>query len=246
MKKYVMILTVLFFVSNLLSSKTLVPFNDISFEFPDAKTAKEILLQDDLYLTHLSPFDLCAKVQKKEKVSMDKFKEFLGSQTLSWTDGEKKMIEKIITDAESFFSYKKLVMPEKIYLVKTTGEEEGNAAYCRNMDTVVFPESYLEYDEATFKEIFVHELFHIFSRNNPDIREKLYNSIGFSKTGELVLPPDLADLAITNPDAVLYDYCFDTKYGGKPVRLIPVLLAKIPFDPVKSTNFFDYLTVRFL
>jgi hypothetical protein len=246
MKKNLIVFAVFFFALRLIVSQSLVSFPDTAFEFPDAKMSKEILLQDDLYLTHLSPFDLCAKVQKKEQVALEQFKEFLGKQTLSWTKKEIMMIEKIIVDVKDNFSYSKLIFPKKIYLVKTTGEEEGGAAYCRNMDTVVFPLSFLKYDEAALKEIFVHELFHIFTRNNPEIMDKLYESIGFTKTGELKLPSELANLAITNPDAVLYNYCFDTQYMGKPVRLIPVLIAKAAFDPKKSKNFFDYLTVQFM
>ena len=60
-------------------------------------------------------------------------------------------------------------------------------------------------------------MFHIFSRYNAGIQEKLYNSVGFIKIPKgLPFPTDLAPKKITNPDSPVdtIDWAIKLNYKG--------------------------------
>jgi hypothetical protein len=46
----------------------------------------------------------------------------------------------------------------------------------------------------------------VFSRYNPEVREKLYEIIGFYKVGEIELPEGLFERKISNPDAPVNEF----------------------------------------
>ena len=59
-------------------------------------------------------------------------------------------------------------------------EEDGASAYTRQ-NFIVLAQGLFDAPESALEDIFIHELFHILSRNNPDMAERIYNTIGFVK-----------------------------------------------------------------
>jgi len=91
---------------------------------------------------------------------------------------------------------------------------------------------------------FVHELFHIWSRNNTDARNRMYERIGYHHLDKpLYLPGDLAHQKITNPDAPAIDCYTLLKTGKNKIYMpyVPVLYSKNEYDPSHNKSFFDYL-----
>ena len=91
---------------------------------------------------------------------------------------------------------------------------------------------------------FVHELFHIWSRNNTDARNRMYERIGYYHLDKpLYLPGDLTHQKITNPDAPAIDCYTLLKTGKNKIYMpyVPVLYSKYPYDPSHNKSFFDYL-----
>ena len=56
-------------------------------------------------------------------------------------------------------------------------------------------------DDKGLLELFLHELFHVYSRHNIDKREEMYAVIGYEKCEDLVFPDILKEVTIANPDA---------------------------------------------
>jgi hypothetical protein len=97
------------------------------------------------------------------------------------------------------------------------------------------------------KRTIAHELFHILSRGNPALREKLYESIGFTKCGEVEFPSDLQSRKITNPDAPRNDHAIQLGVGGEEVRAVPILFSNAAkYDVNRGGEFFNYLQMSFL
>ena len=94
---------------------------------------------------------------------------------------------------------------------------------------------------STTRETFVN----IFSKNNLDVREQLYNSIGFYKTKNLLFPQKLAKYKITNPDSVNNNYYFESTVNGNKEKIMPILVAARDYDEEKGGEFFDYLQLVF-
>lgn len=91
---------------------------------------------------------------------------------------------------------------------------------------------------------FIHELFHIWSRNNIDVRNRMYERIGYHLLDKpLSLPGNLAYQKITNPDAPAID-CYTLLKSSKNkiyMPYVPVLYSKEAYDPSQNKSFFDYL-----
>ena len=139
-----------------------------------------------------------------------------------------------------------LPFPEKMLIIKTTGKEEGGAAYTR-ANAIVLPQDFLKAPVARIQETISHELFHIMSRANPGLRERLYAAIGFAKCDEVEFPSEMKLRKITNPDAPKNDYCIRVKVTGKEQWAIPILFSSAEkYSVDRGGEFFNYLQFRLL
>ena len=110
-----------------------------------------------------------------------------------------------------------------------------------------FPKSELGKSQKDLQKLICHELFHILSRQNPELRERLYGKIGFTKCNEIELPPDLALRKITNPDAPRNDHFIRLRKSGDEFLAVPILLSSAKtYDMKRGGEFFDYLQFQFL
>jgi len=131
-----------------------------------------------------------------------------------------------------------------ILLIKTSGEEEGGAGYTR-ANAVMLPQALA--DESELERLLAHEIFHVVSRNNPELKHALYEAIGFKECGELALPPALAVRKMTNPDAPANEHCIEVQVDGASAWAMPILLSREErYDPAANVPFFGYLTLSML
>jgi len=91
--------------------------------------------------------------------------------------------------------------PDTIFFIKTTGEEEGNAAGYTRSKCIILSENTLLLEFQELKNLVIHELFHILSRYNLRFRKIMYEIIDFKLIEEIEYPMSLIDFKITNPDA---------------------------------------------
>ena len=224
----------------------LVQLQDVQIRFASGKEAQVFLKTEDAFLLNLSPFDRSARLKTNKNVNHAGFLQFITKQTMNWDSGEKDkinaIVKRIITSASGY----NLLFPSEIVFVKTTGKEEGNAAYCRSANVVVLPARFTALPADRLYRLVFHELFHVFSRNNPEIQEKLYEIVSYKKCRELKIPEDLFNRKITNPDAVQNNYFFSAGINGNTYTLMPILLASSNYDQKKGGEFFDYLELYFI
>ena len=137
-----------------------------------------------------------------------------------------------------------LNLPSKVILIKTTGKEEGGAAYCRG-NAIVLPQNLLNQTGQDMETLIIHELFHIFMKNNLDIREKLYKIINFKKCGKVELPQSLLDIEVTNPDVPSERYYIELQYEGKNIDVIPIITVPSS-NLTRYLPFFLFLKLQFV
>lgn len=83
-----------------------------------------------------------------------------------------------------------------------------------------------------------HELFHILSRYNPELREDLYKIIGFQKCNPIELADDLKKLNISSPDSPKYDYVIEVRQDGESCYVVPILYVDVEkYDPDQQQLF---------
>jgi hypothetical protein len=213
--------------------------------FASIDEGREILGNRDEFVQRLSPFDRAARLKTDRPVSEEEFLKFVKSSVLEWTDPERKKIEDAIGGIRPGLQSLSLALPPKINFVKTTGVEEGKAFYTRD-SAIILPAG--ELDSASpelLQKTIAHELFHIFSRQNPALREKLYHIIGFTKCDEVQFPADIRDRKITNPDAPRNDHSIKVHLDDREVAGVPILFSKAPnYDVSRGGEFFNYMQLK--
>jgi hypothetical protein len=215
--------------------------------FATAAEAAEVLGQKDDFIQRLSPFDRSARMKTDAPVSEDKFVAFVKSNAASWSDTEETKVQAAIAAIRPALEKLSISFPKRVLFIKTTGAEEGHAFYTRDTAIIMPTRETDQADADLLKKTIAHELFHILSRENPDLREKLYQAIGFTNTGEVQLPPELSSRKITNPDAPRNDHAIRLRFGNKEVQAVPILISTTEkYDPTRGGEFFNYLQLKFL
>ena len=214
--------------------------------FATPEQGKSRLAKHDAYIKGLSPFERAAKILKAGSVSTEDYIDFIGAQTLEWDENDKAKLKKIIQIASSELAPYARHIPPDIYLIKTTGKDEGAAPYTRGV-SIVLPNRTVRQSAKGLERLFYHELFHIISRKNTKLRDELYALIGFHPCGVVSLPDDLMPRRISNPDAPVVEHCIRVTENDMPHWVAPVLFSRIPeYDPKVGGTFFRYLEMRLM
>ncbi len=223
-----------------------VPLGNSKAHFATQSEGKRILTAKDEFIQRLSPFDRAARMKTEKAVSEEELVTFIGKNVAEWTKDETQSVQAAIEALPPLLRELRLSLPPTVQLIKTTGAEEGNAAYTRAA-AIVLPASELSKSQKDLQRLICHELFHIVSRQNPELREKLYGIIGFTKCQEIEFPPELARRKITNPDAPRNDHFISLTIDGHESLAVPILLSRVEtYDIKKGGEFFAYLQFQFL
>jgi len=214
--------------------------------FASASEGSRTLKTRDDFVQRLSPFDRAARMKVARVVSEDEYLAFVGRNVIDWPQEQIQLVSKVIDALRPQLGDLSLALPATIQLIQTTGNEEGGAAYTRGA-AIILTKDELTKDAETLKRLIAHELFHILSRQNPELREKLYRIIGFEKCNEIELPPELKRRKITNPDAPRNDHFIRLQIDNRECLAVPILLSTAEiYDTKRGGEFFAYLQFQFL
>lgn len=226
------------------AADTLTEGTAIGFATP--QQARAILCRRDDYVVRLSPFDRQARLKTDRTVSEEAYLTFVGKQVLPWHPSERSKVLEVLSSIGKTLDSLRIPLPERLVMIKTSGREEGGAAYTRG-NAIVLTESHLRRESADLTRLICHELFHVMSRADPAVRDGLYATIGFRRCEEPQLPGPLRALKLTNPDAPANDHCIDVLIDGQRRTVVPVLLSEsVTYDVARGGEFFEYLRLRFL
>ncbi len=216
----------------------------LDFATPDE--AREILTRRDDFVERMSPFDRAARMKTDRQVSEAEYLEFVGRNVLAWEQADREKIAAVVQSLQRELAAFSLPWPKRVLAIQTTGDEEGRAAYTR-ANAIVFPKGDAANPIANLRKSICHELFHVLSRANPQLREKLYAAIGFVMCDEVAFPAELRARKITNPDAPRNDHCIRLQVGGADLWAVPILFSRTEkYDLQRGGEFFRYLEFRFL
>lgn len=221
------------------------PAQPLQVEFASVEHGREILATQDDFLTRLSPFDLQSRVRSATPVSRESYLASATREVLPWSDEDKARIHVALDALQSRVQQQLGFSLPTITMVHTSGREESGAAYTRG--TAIFlPTERIRAAPRALSRLLAHELFHVISRDNPQMRDALYAIVGFKKTREVQLPPSLRDLRITNPDAPVIQHVMTIGENDDERLVAPVLFANGPYDPEQRDRMFDYLQFKLM
>jgi hypothetical protein len=246
MNRHLFIFTLVLSILSVSSDADVALSNRTVMHFASPSEGKKLLTAKDDFIRHLSPFDRSARMKLDRPVSEDEFLTFVEENVSAWTKEEMQAIQGAVQKIEPRLHDLALSFPSTVQLIKTTGAEEGNAAYTRGT-AIVIPKVELSKTQAELEKIICHELFHILSRHNPELRERLYAIIGFIPCDEIEFPRELASRRITNPDAPRNDHFIRLSIAGQQCLAVPILFSNAEvYDVQKGGEFFEYLNFQFL
>lgn len=212
----------------------------------DGDRAKDLLMTEDEYTAILSRFDLMSKtLSTSDTVKLSDYFTKAASSSKIWTDDEKKALAKVVESVN--IKIKELglniKMPLKIEVIKSDMSNEGGAEGYTRANYIVLKDSRIRSYSKSYEELFIHELFHIISRYDKAMSEKVYNTIGFKKCNEVAYPPEIVELKLSNPDAPFNNFFITVMYNDKPIDVMLILFSGRKFT---GGSFFAYMQIGLL
>lgn len=210
----------------------------VSFASVDA--ARNMLTKRDAFIAAMTPLDRRARMRVSTNVSEQAFLDFVGHNVRPWTRDETNRLTSVLQKVAEKLVPWNLPFPSTVLFIKTSGQEEFNFSYTR-ANAVVLPAHVLR-DSAGFQQqLIIHELFHVLSRRNPQLRAKLYHIIGYEPINELKLPESFRAHMGTNPDGADINWAIGVTNQSHPLFVVPVLRAVGDnFDPNQLGALEDY------
>lgn len=219
---------------------------NLVFSWATVETGKAVLTNRDDFIASLSAFDRSARMKTDRDVSETEFLRFVSENVEPWRLDESNKLAGAVAELKKQLASLSLPFPTPIYLIKTSGLEEGEACYTRQ-NAIIIPRHELLGSQANLQGILTHELFHVLSRHNPELKTNLYRSIGFSPIGPVEYPEELRQRRITNPDGVDDGWAIQVKDKSRELPVIPVLYSSTrQYDRAKGGEFFNYLVFKLL
>jgi hypothetical protein len=217
------------------------------FVFATQQQGAAFLGTADTYTAQMTPLDRAMRLHADRNVSTDEYLKFVAGAARNWTADQREALQADLAGLIQALKDLHVPAPPRILLIKTSGAEEGHAAYTRG-DAIMIPGFMADggsKDDLLW--ILAHEIFHIVSRQNPELREQLYAAIDFVKVDPFPLPPDIAAHLVTNPDVQGNDHFARVTVDDQEVCGAPILLFKVDrYDPQQGGDFFDYIKDGFL
>jgi hypothetical protein len=219
---------------------------DTVIRFGDVREGIAALTRQDEYIKQMSPFDRQVRLQTDREVSEHELLAFMGANVLPWNDDDVQLLTHVLVAMAKKLEPWTLNLPREILLIKTTGREEGHAAYCRGA-AIVIPEALISMGTKVLETVLPHEIFHIASSQNPALREALYQVIGFQPCNEVELPESLRVRKLTNPDAPVNDHYIMVALNGRSVELMPILFSAVEhYNPTRGGTLSSYMQFKLM
>jgi hypothetical protein len=217
-----------------------------TFVFATREEGAQALGASDDYTTQMTPLDRATRMKTDAAVSAEDYRRFAADAARDWTNEEREALLADIAKLVPALTDLHVPVPQRVLLIKTSGAEEGHAAYTRG-DAVMIPEVMADGEKEGLQWILAHEVFHVVSRQDPALREQLYAAIGFNKVDPFPLPTDIAAHLVTNPDVQGNDHMVRVTVDDQEVCGTPILQFLIDrYDPQQSGEFFNHMRDRFL
>jgi hypothetical protein len=218
----------------------------IEFTFASPNQGRQLLRQRDRFIDQMSPFDRQVRMRTSDDQGIDAFLEFAAGEVLAWPPQKRKLVRAAIESLDGPLRKFKLPDIDPVVLVHTSGREESRAAYTRG-PAIVLPPNMIASGDAKNRKLLAHELFHVISRANPELRDRLYSILGFRRTGKISLPDNAPQFRLTNPDAPVVEHVIRVKLSEEEsVFVAPMVYSDSPLDPTQPRSLFAFLNFQLM
>ena len=211
--------------------------------FATAAQGRALLLRADDYVRATLPLERRMHLHSREPVSQDAFMRYQAGLVREWPAKAREALLPALERLQAFLQLVRAQWPERVLMVRIDQRLDGGAAFTRGNGIFVFDEALATPDSTYY--FLAHEAFHVLSRHNPALREKLYAMLGFERCTEVEIPPEVGALRLTNPDAVENVHTIRVRLRGEQVHALPFNRFKSA-DVTPMPEFFSQVENRWL
>lgn len=207
--------------------------------FLDGKSAASFLSTGG-YFYAVRPIDQFLQMGGSEDLD---YIDFIKKEAISFLPEDMDKINKTMSKVEHLIlEIHPNYLSDSIKFIKVEGKRYGDQAYFTKDNAIIIPaEELSSFNEKKFLEVMLHELFHIFSRQNSMLKKELYKSIGFEALpGKLHIDSSFNQQILLNPDGINFHYEIKIKSYEQVYRCLPVLYTESTFQDYKE-NYFENL-----
>jgi hypothetical protein len=213
--------------------------------FADVGSARAVLGAADAWATRTSGWQRAVLMGRKAAPDLESFRAWEMAAARPWTDEARERWRRALVAIAPAFNRLKVPLPREVLLIHTDGSESAHQPHTR-ANAVVLP---VQFSQQSFSdaEVLAHELFHVVSRHQPELANRLYDLIGYDRVGELEWPASWLPLRIANQDAPFHRHLMRVKIQGRDTTVMPVVVtasAKLP--PADGDTLLDLMEPRLL
>jgi len=214
--------------------------------FATVAEGRAVLGADDAWIAATSDFQRAATAGLPPPVSTTAFREFAASTVQAWPAAQEARWGAAVDAVMARAAALRVPLPAEILVVDTDGRDAANAPYTRG-HAIVLPAAALPPARSPTSDAFLvaHELFHVVSRHDPALANRLYALVGFEPVAPLQWPAAWLPARIANPDAPLDRHAVRLMIDGREALVMPVLVAaRTELRP--GETFFSVMELRLL
>jgi hypothetical protein len=169
-----------------------------------------------------------------EAVDEERYARYMEGAVLAWTDEDRRLLEPLLARLAPSLASLQWRRSKPILLIKTAADFEDGLPHTR-ANAIVLPKGSEQAPIALLTTIVAHELFHVLSRDDAQLKERLYGAIGFKPCASVELPKAVSGLRVTNPDAPQHRHTISVRYRGLSVEAMPFpSFAADSIDPLQG------------
>ncbi len=223
----------------------------LNFVLLDSIAAVPAILTDDVenYFDKVQALEMSILLKDSSevidrKVLLGQYKKALAEEVSDFTIEDKEIIQKVedqiidqLANAKSFYD-------EPIKLIKIKADLYGEGVFFTRENCIFIPENELVKDnDAILNQVFLHEIFHIYSRYNPTFKKDMYGLIGVEPlTKKIKIPPKLAERLLYNPDGLeLGNAITLTAENKEPIKAVSAIYSNSKKFSNNKPEYFSYL-----
>ncbi len=197
--------------------------------FAAVEQARAVLGADDAWMRRTSGWQRAVLMGRTSAPDLAAFRAWQAAAAQAWPDDERRRWTRALEVVGPAFARLKLPLPPEVLLVRTDGSESAQQPHTR-ANAVVLPARFQQQGYSDV-EVLAHELFHVVSRHQPELANRLYDLIGYDRVGELEWPAAWLPLRIANQDAEHDRHLMRLKVAGRETTVMPVVVTSDPKLP---------------
>lgn len=179
-------------------------------------------------------------------VLRESYAPFLAQQAMPFEAEERALLNAVLRQAYAYCdTFNPQLLPDTVRLAKIDTEIFGPSVYFTREAAIFIPQNELYEGNRALLPVLLHELFHIISRYQPELRNQLYALIGYKPLdAPLQFPAPLLERRLLNPDGIDHHYAIKLTDSLGQVRLYISVLTADTANAYEKKRYFDYIDFR--